>query len=373
MRTSISAAIAIITAMTATGCHNSKSTDNDASQAPVIDVAEATQKSVVLYKQYPGKLHARSTVDLVARVSGYLRSQNYNDGDLVEKGAVLFTIEDTQYRDAVTQAASSLKSAEAELQYNTAHYDAVKKAAEADAASRMEVEQARSAMESSQQAVNTARAALSTAQSNLGYCTVRAPFKGHVNASTYSVGNYLAGEGSPVKLATIYDDSQVRADFFIDDASYIDMLHKTGREIVTDRDHMPVTFSDELPHSYTGRLTYIAPDIDPTTGTLELRAEIDNPYDELREGMYANIRLPYAADSAAVLVKDASISTDQRGKFLYVVNDSDKVIYTPVEVGDVVDDSLRVITSGLQPGERYVTVGLLKVRPHMTVKPRLVK
>lgn len=373
MRTNISAAVAIIATMAASGCHNSKSTDNDRSQAPVIDVAEAIQQPVVLYKQYPGKLHAKSTVDLVARVSGYLRSQNYTDGDLVDKGTVLFTIEDTQYRDAVTQAESNLKSAEAELQYNTSHYEAVKKASESDAASRMEVEQARSAMESSRQEVNTALAALSTARSNLGYCTVKAPFKGYVNASSYSVGNYLAGEGSPVTLATIYDDSSVHAEFFIDDASYIDMLRKTGREIVSDRDHMPITFSDELPHSYTGRLTYIAPDIDPSTGTLELRAEIDNPYDELREGMYANIRLPYAADSAAVLVKDASLSTDQRGKFLYVVNDSDKVVYTPVEVGDMVDDSLRVITSGLRPGERYVTVGLLKVRPHMTVKPRLVK
>ncbi len=172
-------------------------------------------------------------------------------------------------------------------------------------------------------------------------------------------------------LATIYDDLEVKAEFFIDDASYIDMLRDENKAIVADLDSIPVSFSDKLPHSYTGRLIYMSPDIDPSTGTLEMRAMIANPYDELRDGMYVTVKLPYASESDAVLVKDASISTDQHGKYLYTVNDSDRVVYTPVEVGDVVDDSLRVITSGIRPGDRYVTKALLKVRPDMLVKPRL--
>lgn len=359
-----------IAAVALPSCHHSgKDPKESHGKAPAIDVAMPEQRTVTLYRSYPGKLHAASSVDLVARVSGYLRSQNYADGDMVEKGALLFTIEDTQYRDAATRAQSQLASAQAELEYNTAHYEAVRQAAASDAASKMEVEQARSAMESSRQAVSAARAALSTAQTNLRYCRVTAPFRGRVGVSTVSTGAFLAGGGE--RLATIYDDSQVKADFTIDDGSYIAMLRDDSKALAGDMNHMPVKFSEELPHSYTARLTYISPEVDPTTGTLELRALIDNPYGELRDGMYATVSLPYAIDSEAILVRDAAISTDQRGKFLYVVNDSGKVVYTPVEVGDVVDDTLRVITGGLDPDSRYVTRALLKVRPGMTVKPVL--
>ena len=366
----VSAALGMASAAIVAGCSHSHPAATQ-TETPVIDVAEATQRGVTLYHTYPGKLHARSSIDLVARVDGYLKGQHYKNGDLVEAGQLLFTIEDTQYRNAVAQAESELKAAESALDYNTAHYEAVKQAADANAASRMEVEQARSAMESSRQDVNNARAALSTARTNLDYCYVKAPFKGHVGASGPGIGSYLSGGGAPVTLATIYDDLEVKAEFFIDDASYIDMLRDENKAIVADLDSIPVSFSDKLPHSYTGRLIYMSPDIDPSTGTLEMRAMIANPYDELRDGMYVTVKLPYASESDAVLVKDASISTDQHGKYLYTVNDSDRVVYTPVEVGDVVDDSLRVITSGIRPGDRYVTKALLKVRPDMLVKPRL--
>ncbi|MCM1028156.1 MAG: efflux RND transporter periplasmic adaptor subunit [Pseudoflavonifractor sp.] len=350
--------------------HSSKEGEEDG-RTPLIDVAQVEQKAVTFYHTYPGSLHAQSSIDLVARVAGYLRSQNYENGELVEKGALLFTIEDTSYRDAVAQAQSQLKTAEAELAYNTSHYEAVKQAAAADAASKMEVEQARSDMESSRQSVNTAKAALSTAQTNLQYCYVRAPFRGRVGASVPGVGAYLTGTGET--LATIYDDAEVRADFYIDDGSYIAMLRDENPELLGDLEKMPVAFGDTLPHTYTAKLVYMSPSVDPTTGTLELRAMIDNPYGELKDGMYATIRLPYDMDKDAILVKDASISTDQHGKYIYTVNDSNRVVYTPIETGDIVNDTMRVVTKGIDPGTRYVTRALLKVRPDMEIKPRMVK
>ncbi len=100
-----------------------------------------------------------------------------------------------------------------------------------------------------------------------------------------------------------------------------------------------------------------------------LKAELDNSYGELKDGMYANITLPYAIVPDAILVKDASISTDQAGKYVYVVNDSNKVVYTPIKTGELVRDSMRIVTSGLTPQSRYVTQALLKVRDGMEVKP----
>ena len=117
----------------------------------------------------------------------------------------------------------------------------------------------------------------------------------------------------------------------------------------------------------------MAPAMKTSTGTLNLKAKIDNRYKELRSGMYAKVKLPSRRLENAVLVNDASVGTDQLGKYLYVVNDSDKVVYTPVEAGDLYCDTLRVITRGIRPGERYVTKALLKVRDGMTVSPVLVK
>jgi multidrug efflux pump subunit AcrA (membrane-fusion protein) len=104
-----------------------------------------------------------------------------------------------------------------------------------------------------------------------------------------------------------------------------------------------------------------------------LQAKVDNPYNELKNGMYTTVSLPYRNEPNAILVKDASIGTDQKGKYLYIVNDSNRVVYMPIEVGDIVNDTLRVIESGVKPGMKYVTKAMLKVRPGMTVKPILTK
>lgn len=353
------------------GCSRHKKDASEGAQAPVIDVAAVEQRPVTLYHTYPGSLHAQGSVDLVARVSGYLTSQNYKNGDLVQKGQVLFTIEDTQYVDQVHAAEAALQTAKSALEYNTSRYEAIMKAAQADAVSKMEMEEARSNMEQSRQQVNEATAQLRTARTNLSYCTVRAPFKGHVTASIPGTGDFVNGSAQPVTLATIYDDIMVRADFYIDDASYIAMLRNKNTQLQIDFDHMPISFSSALPHKYTGKLVYMSPDVDPNTGSLELRAIIENPYNELKDGMYANVSLPYDTRPDAIVVKDAAISTDQLGKFLYTLNDSNRVVYTPVKVGDLVEDTLRVITSGVKPGVRYVTKALLKVRPDMLVQPRM--
>ncbi len=341
-------------------------------ETPTVDVALPEVDSVTLHKEYPGTLSAHEMVDLVARVDGYLRTQNYQAGQTVSAGQVLFTIEDSKYRDAVAQAQAELATAKSAYSYASDHYAAVKKALESDAVSQMEVTQAESNMNQSAASIRNAQAALQSAQTSLGYCVVRAPFAGKVTKSPYSPGAFLAGAASPVVLATIYDDDYLFAYFAIDDGMYLQMVNaKGGRADKVSYDSIRVTFSEELPHKYYGNLNYMAPEIDSSTGTMKLRVRLDNPYGELKDGMYAKIALPYAVDPKAILVKDASISTDQLGKYLYIVNDSNKVVYTPIEVGELVNDSLRIVTKGITAKDRYVTKALLKVRNGMEVKPKM--
>ncbi len=357
----------LATAIAFTGCRKEEKTA--AAAVPPIEVAEAVTDSVTLHTSYPGTLTANSTVQLVARVDGYLTSKPYNGGDRVKKGQLLFTFEDRNYRDAVTKAEAALTTARAEYDYASSRYAAMKRALETDAVSKMEVEEARSNMEQAQASIKQAEAALQTARTQLSYCTVRAPFDGKITSASYDVGAYVAGAGAPVALATIYDDAVMTMNFAIDDAGAISRLKQLIASDPTLLDSIPMTFSQDVNRKYTATLSYIAPNVDVSTGTLTVQANIKNPEGELSTGMYATIDLPEGIEPHAVLVKDAALSTDQLGKYLYVVNDSNKVVYTPVKVGQTVADTMRIVESGIQPGQRYVTKALLKVRNGMTVKP----
>ncbi|MDE6109489.1 MAG: efflux RND transporter periplasmic adaptor subunit, partial [Muribaculaceae bacterium] len=192
------------------------------------------------------------------------------------------------------------------------------------------------------------------------------PIDGRAGDSSMSVGNYVGGGGSPVTLCEIYDNRNVTATFAIEDVT---LVEKVNKALEAGRAEIPVTFGQRVDHSYVAALSYVAPEMNTSTGTMQLKAKIANPYDELRPGMYVNVLLPVGVDPQAILVRDASLSTDQLGKFLYTVNDSDKVVYTPVQTGELVGDSLRIINSGLRHGDRYVTSAMLKVREGMTINP----
>ena len=334
-----------------------------------IDVALPEVDSVTLSNTYPGVLTAAQKVDVVARVSGQLLSKNYEGGQYVNKGDLLFRIEDSKYRDAVQQANAALATAMSERDYANSHYEAVKKALESDAVSKMEVNEAESNLRQAEASIKNARAALETARTNLSYCTITAPISGVITSASMDAGNYVNGEGNAVKMTTIYDNSSLTANFSVESSQDIDMEMIDSSFL----SHIPLMFSDSIKHTYYGDLSYVAPNLDTSTGTLALQCKIQNTYDELRPGMFVKVDLPYKVEPKAILVKDASISTDQLGKYLYVVNDSNTVVYTPIKVGPLYHDSLRVVVSGITPDSKYVTKALLKVREGMKVNPKLVK
>lgn len=348
-------------------CKSDKHT-SEAEGEETVSVALPVVKDVVLYNEYPGYLTANVSVNVVAKVNGQILSKNYESGGNVKQGQLLFKIDPSVYSDRVAQAQASLTTAISERDYAKEHYEAVKKALESDAVSKMEVVQAESDYEQSEAAIKTARAALETAQRNLSYCTVIAPISGMISTDNLSAGNYVTGESQPYTLATIYDITSVTANFSIEDSRYLDLLNSKEANDTLDFAHVPITFSEPLPHSYTGSISYMAPDIKQTTGTMNVQCKIMNPYSELRPGMYVKVSLPYDRINQAILVNDASIGSDQLGKYLYVVNDSSEVVYTPVELGELYNDSLRIVTKGIGPHDRYVTKALLKVRNGMKVK-----
>lgn len=349
-------------------CHSGKDKTTESEGTPEVTVATPQTDSIVLRQSYPGFLISDRDAVVVARVSGTVTAKHYTDGEIVQEGQPLFSIESTTYQAQLDEAKSKLESATANNEYCSKHYEALTKALQSDAVSKMDVEQAESALRQSEADIRSARAAVTTASTMLSYCTIRAPFRGHVAAPSVVVGDYVNGEASPVKVTTVYDDRVLLVSFSVEDSRYLQIMDTRGAQTV-DYKHVPVIFGDTIAGKYTGEMDYVAPTVDKNTGTIGLRIVLDNDKDELRNGMYCTVNLPYAVEPHAMLIKDAAISTDQLGKYVYVVNDSNKVVYTPVQVGDLYQDSLRVITSGLKDTDRYVTEALLKVRDGMTVKP----
>ena len=353
-----------------TGCKEKKSAGAMGGMpTPEISVAKPIIKNVTLTKDYPGYLTTEKTVNLVARVNGTLQSTSYTAGGRVKQGQLLFVIEPTLYKDKVEQAEAALKTAQAQLEHARSNYSRMKEAVKSDAVSQIQVLQAESSVAEGVAAVNNAEAALSTAHTNLSYCYVRAPFDGTISKATVDVGSYVGGSLQPVTLATIYKDNQMYAYFNVADNQWLEMLMNNRQSAQELPKKIMVQLGKEGSEMYPATLDYLSPNVDLNTGTLTVRANFDNPQGILKSGLYVSITLPYGEADNAMLVKEASIGTDQLGKYLYLVNDSNIVRYRHIEIGQLIGDTLRQVTGGLSPQDRYVTKALMKVRDGMKIKP----
>ncbi|THG68876.1 efflux RND transporter periplasmic adaptor subunit [Bacteroides faecichinchillae] len=351
------------------GCKEKKSVRSiEEMPTPAVSVAKPIVKDITLTKNYPGYLATEKTVNLVARVNGTLQSISYSPGGRVKQGQLLFVIEPTLYKDKVAQAEAELNTAQAQLEYARNNYSRMKEAIKSDAVSQIQVLQAESSVAEGVAAVNNAEAALSTARTNLGYCYVHAPFNGTISKASVDVGSYVGGALQPVTLATIYKDNQMYAYFNVADNQWLDMSMNSQSTERNLPQKIMVQLGKEGTESYPATLDYLSPNVDLNTGTLMVRANFDNPQGVLKSGLYVSITLPYKEAKNAILVNEASIGTDQLGKFLYAVNDSNIVHYRHIEVGQLINDTLRQVLEGFSPQERYVTEALMKVRDGMKIK-----
>ncbi|MGL5562921.1 MAG: efflux RND transporter periplasmic adaptor subunit [Tannerellaceae bacterium] len=356
--------------MAVTGCSNSKKEHAQAMPPLEITVANPVIQNITLTKDYPGYLTAFKTVNLVARVNGTLQRINYTPGSEVKQGQLLFVIEPSTYQHQVEEAKAQLANANAQYTYAKASYDRTKEASISNAVSEISVIQTEANMNQAKASVEDAKAALANAELNLSYCYVTAPCNGRISKNQYDLGNYINGASSPV-LATVYDDKQLYAYFDVSDNQYLNAYlnsknNSYGKESI---DSVTVLPSGDNAFAKKARVDYLGPNVTLSTGTVEMRAVLNNSIGELRDGLYVRVILPYANKEQAVLIPEASIGNDQRGRVVYLVNDSNIVKYTPVQVGQLMSNNLREIVSGVKPGDKYVVTGLLKVRNDMPIKP----
>ena len=347
-----------------------KSNKNNNSPIPKVSVSKPYVMPIVLHKDYPGYLLSNNIVDVVGRVSGYVTLQNFSSGQHINAGDLLYIIEPTVYENEVSKAEANLKSAQASLDYYKNNYQRMLEASKSDAISQIDLIQAETNVRTAEANVKTAEANLKTAQNTLSYCYVKAPISGVLTTSGAGEGEYVSGsDGNPFKLTTIYNNDPIYAYFNIEDNQYlmIRMQSQNWESSLPKKVYVNMQEGNYPPIEATPN--YISPFVNLKTGTLTLRALFENSKYDLKSGMYCTVSLPYGEEENAILIPDASTGTDQLGRYVYVIDDNNIVSYRHIEVGEIINDSLIHVKSGLNPDEHFVTKALLKVRAGMKVEP----
>ncbi len=341
-----------------------------APQAPQVSVATVLERQITDFQEFTGRVEAVERVELRPRVSGYIESVAFHEGAEVNKGDVLFVIDQRPYDAALKQANAELARAQsARRQAQTEHERAVKLLA-LHALSQEEFDARTSGSEKADADVQAAQANVDAAALNLEFTRVRAPISGVVGKAEITAGNFVSS-GATV-LTKLVSIDPVYVAFEGDEAAYLRQA-QYARQHGKGNSAQPVwvglTNEEGYPHS--GALVFTDNELDTTTGTIRVRAKLSNRDRLFTPGLFARVKLGEGASHSAILVDDAAIGTDQTRRFVYVVKADNTVEYRNVEPGSL-HEGMRVVTSGLAAGEHIVVNGLQRVRPGAAITPQQV-
>jgi RND family efflux transporter MFP subunit len=342
---------------------------------PKVDVGLPMQKTITRFLDATGNTAPIKTVDLVARVQGFLQSIDYQDGTFVKEGATLFTIEPETYKLKLEQAQAAEAGAQASLKQAEADFRRQSDLVQRQAVSQATLDSSTSARDNAQANLQQAQVNTRIAAVNYGYTKVVAPFDGIVSAHLVSVGE-LVGAASPTQLATIVQLDPIYVNFNVNEQDVLRIREEARRRGITVSElrQLPIEVGLQtdsgFPHK--GKLDYISPTLNQSTGTLAVRGVLPNPDRVLLPGFFVRVRVPFDQQENALLVPNVALGSDQAGRYLLVVNSENVVEQRKVQTGPVEGD-LRVIESGLKPDDRVVIAGLLRAIPGQKVDPQLQK
>ncbi|WP_439358388.1 efflux RND transporter periplasmic adaptor subunit [Bradyrhizobium sp. DASA03007] len=342
---------------------------------PKVDVAKPVQRAVTRYVEATGNTAPIKSVDLVARVQGFLQSIDYQDGSFVKQGTQLFTIEPETYKLKVEQAKAAEVGAQATVKQAEADYKRQVELVQRQAVSQSTLDTSTSTRDNAQASLQQAQVNTRLAEVNYSYTKVTAPFDGIVSAHLVSVGE-LVGVSSPTQLATIVALDPIWVNFTVNEQDVLRIRAEAARRglTVADLKQLPVQvgLQTETGYPHEGHLDYVSPTLNTSTGTLAVRGVVPNDKRVLLPGYFVRVRVPFDQEKSALLVPDTALGSDQGGRYLLVVNGDNVVEQRKVQIGPV-DNGLRVIESGLKPDDRVVIAGLLRVIPGQKIDPQVTK
>lgn len=341
---------------------------------PEVTVALPISRTVINNNYFSGRTEAVKSAKISARVVGFLREMHFDPAQDVEEGDLLFTIEKESYQATVAQREAMLASAEANLTRAQADLERVEEALKTNAVSEQEVALRRADSLIAEASVGEARANLNQAKLDLSYCDVVSPISGQVSRNLVDPGN-LVGSGENTLLATVALMDPIFV--YFEASEEVVLRHLRSPKNFTaevESDHQPVPAflglggDEDYPHE--GQLDYIDNRVDPNTGTITIRGTFPNEDHRLFPGLYARIRIPGQPIEGALLVEEQAVGVDLAGRFVLTVDDKDMVTATHLELGEL-QGTMRVVLSGLEPGQRYIVNGQVRARAGMPCNPTM--
>jgi RND family efflux transporter MFP subunit len=337
---------------------------------PPVTVARALQKTITEWDEYTGRFTAVSTVEVRARVSGFIDSIHFKDGQIVKQGDLLFTIDQRPYKLAVEQAQADLERARAKLELATLDVQRATPLVASQVVTGREFDTRKSTQRDAAAGVNSSEAALKQAQLNLEWTEVRAPAAGRISDRRVDAGNLISGGETGATLLTVI--VSIDPIYFQFDGSEADFLRHSrlaaaglGPSTRDVQGPVAVKLADENDFTHTGRMDFVDNTVNAKTGTIRGRAVFDNKDGLLTPGYFGRLRL-YGGESNVLLVPDSAIASDQSNKIVFAVGNDGTVSVKRVELGPIVE-GLRVIRAGLSPSDRIVIDGLQRARPGQKV------
>jgi RND family efflux transporter MFP subunit len=361
------------------GCGNRQAAPA-AAQAPEVVVNRPVVKEITDYEDFTGRTEAVADVAVRARVTGYLDKVLFKEGTEVTAGDLLFEIDPRPYRAMLHAAEGALAQNTATLDLARTELARAEQLLPTNAIAGTDYDQVKNAVEIAKARVQSGEAALETAKLNLEFCSIRAPIGGRISRQLIDPGNLVqADQTAPTAaptttaLTTIVSLHPIYAYFDVDERTMLRVrrLIRSGKIKSSQEAAMPVFLglADEEGFPHEGTINFVDNRVDAMSGTLRIRGVFPNTKRILSPGLFARIRLPIGKPHAAILISEQALGSDQGQRFVYVVNDANKVAYRRVKVGPL-QDGLRVIEEGLAEGERVVVSGVQRIKSGDTVEPK---
>jgi multidrug efflux system membrane fusion protein len=338
---------------------------------PAVDAAQVIVRSVHQWDEFSGRIAATDAVDVRSRVSGYIDRIAFKEGNEVKVGDLLFVIDPRPYRAAYDSAVAQLARARAAAKLAEANEKRAQALVAAHAISREEFDTRSAGSAQSNADERAAEAAVATAKLNLDFTEVRSPIAGRVSRAMLTRGNLAQADQSV--LTSVVSQDPVYVYFQPDEQTFLRYAELARKgERARSANPVRVGLATDKDYPYTGTVNFINNQVDPATGTINLRALVPNPDRVFTAGLYARVQLEGSADITAILIDDKAVMTDQDRKYVYVVGPENKAVRKDVKLGGFADE-LRIVRSGLDANDKVIVAGLQKIFvPNEPVQPRIV-
>ncbi|PTM38569.1 efflux RND transporter periplasmic adaptor subunit [Bosea sp. 124] len=340
--------------------------------ATPVSVATVEPRDIVNWAEFSGRLEAIERVELRSRVSGVVESVHFREGGLVRQGDLLVSIDQAPYLAEFERAQAQVLAAEARVALASGEHERGQQLMASRNVSQRELDTRYNALREAQANLRAAEAAQRTARLNLDYTQIRAPISGRIGRLGVTIGNLVAAGASAPLLTTLVSVDPVYASFDADERTVLDALASLpGSERALDRIPVRLATATSEAANFTGKLHFVDNGVDAASGTVRVRALLDNPDGKLLPGQFVRVQMGQARAEQGLAINERAVGTDQNKKFVFVVGADNKALWREVTLG-ASNEGLRVVTSGLKPGERIVVNGLQRIRPGALVAPEAV-